>query len=427
MSNVVDAHPSPTAIAHIADPTDRESRGLPPLPSRWEGGFAALTLTGYLAPVLGQVVAVLAYQLLPLAAGSSPATPAVPVAALGIAAGVTIIVWALEFLLLAPMMASPTALPRFYRELMARYQHVRDRWEVLGSSAQPVERKEAETQLDWERRALIGEDSRAGLPWASADGYVSVLRSVHRVEEALILIEPCERVLSDAEYDQLSLTHSTLDTRDDLLTDIKAATDDLSAAAAQADQSRERQARDKLRVVRYAIDTFRDDARDGVIRARNQLLQLMFVVSALTFLLFGLAEVFGVPAVCLISVAALYLVGAMVGCFNRLRIGAQQTSAEEDFGLYQARLMATLLMSGLAAIGGVFLVAALPVLTPIAGVTPQVPALSKIFDLSSNTTSLLYAAVFGLVPETVTKLLTGTADKLQTDLLASRPANSKTS
>ncbi len=427
MSNVVDAHPGPTAIAHIADPTDRESRDLPPLPARWEGGFAALTLTGYLAPVLGQVVAVLAYQLLPLEAGSSPATPQAPVAALGIAAGVTIIVWALEFLLLAPMMRSPTALPRFYRELMARYQHVRDRWEVLGPSAQPVEAKEAKTQLEWQRRALIGEDSRAGLPWASADGYVSVLRSVHRVEEALILIEPRERVLSDAEYDQLSLTHSTLDTRDDLLTDIKAATDDLSAAATQGDQSRERQARDNLRVVRYAIDTFRDDARDGVIRARNQLLQLMFVVSALTFLLFGLAEVFGVPAVCLISVAALYLVGAMVGCFNRLRIGAQQTSAEEDFGLYQARLMATLLMSGLAAIGGVFLVAALPVLTPIAGVTPQVPALSKIFDLSSNTTSLLYAAVFGLVPETVTKLLTGTADKLQTDLLASRPANSKTS
>jgi hypothetical protein len=427
MSNVVGANPSPAALAPPAHSRDRESQDLPPLPGRWEGNFAALALTGYLAPVLGQVVAVLAYQVLPSQAGSSPAVPQVPVAALGIAAGVTIFVWLLEFLLVAPMMASPTALPRFYQELISRYQHVRDRWEILKSKADPAESKEAATQLDWGHRALTGADSRPALSWAMADGYVNVLRSVHSVEEALILVESPERVLSDAEYDVLSLTNSTIDTRGDLVEDIKAATADLAAAIQKADQAGDRQAREKLRTVRYAIHAFRDDAREGVIRARNQLLQLMFVVSALTFLLFGLAEIFGVPALCLITVAALYLVGAMVGCFNRLRIGAQQPSAEEDFGLYQARLMATLLMSGLAAVGGVYLMAALPALVPIEGVARTVPGLSTVFDLSSNTTSLLYAAVFGLVPENVTKLLAGTADKLQTDLLASRPANAKPS
>ena len=177
------------------------------------------------------------------------------------------------------------------------------------------------------------------------------------------------------------------------------------------------------RAVRNAINVFRDDARNGVIRARNQLLLVMLVVSTMTFVLLGVGEVIGVPTVYVMSVAALYLVGAIVRCFNRLRIEAKRSSAAEDFGLFQARLLATLLMSGLAAIGGVYLVAALPSLLPLEGVTRAVPALSTIFDLTSNEAGVLYAAIFGLAPETLTNLLLQGADKLQGDLLASRPAN----
>jgi hypothetical protein len=178
-----------------------------------------------------------------------------------------------------------------------------------------------------------------------------------------------------------------------------------------------------LRSVRNAINVFRDDARNGVIRARNQLLVVMLVVSLATLALVGLAESIGVPTVYLTSAAALYLVGAIVGCFNRLRIEAKRSSAGEDFGLFQSRLLATLLMSGLAAIGGVYLVAALPSLIAVRDAALPVPRLSTIFDLTSNEASLLYAAIFGFAPETLTNLLLKGADKLQTDLLSSRPAS----
>jgi len=431
MSTDIGSNPSPVANSNPTAAGDRASRGLPPLARWWEGGFSALVLTGSLAPVLGQVVAVLAYPLLPTRAGSSPAVPQSLPAALIIALAVTIIVWALEFFLMAPMMSSPKAQPRFYTELIYRYQQVCDRWTHVGLKKVPVE---VQTQLDWAHRALIGEDSGPSLRWALAYGYVSVLRAIHFAEEALILVELPERVLSDALYDELALGGSTIATRDALAKQIESARSGVATLAPVGDhQAREkiqetnREAREKLRVVRYAIDAFRDDARDGVVRARNQLLLAMFVVSALTFLLLGLAEASGVSVVALTTVAALYLVGAVVGCFNRLRIEAKQSSAEEDFGLFQARLLAMVLMSGLAAIGGVYLVAALPALVPIQGATRPVPELATIFDLSSNSSCLLYAAIFGLVPENLTKLLFGTADKLQADLLTSGPANSTAS
>ena len=387
-----------------------------------------MVLTGSLAPVLGQVVAVLVCPLLPARAGSLPDVPQVPAAALIVAVVVTIIVWVLEFFLMAPMMSSPKAQPRFYTELFYRYQRVRDRWDQLPPDEVPLD---VQTQLDWARRALVGEDRGPSFRWALAYGYVSVLRAVHFAEEALILVERPERVLSDAVYDELSVGGSTIATRDALGRQIEDARSGIAGADAPegGPQSREkdRLAREKLRMVRSAIDGFRDDARDGVIRARNQLLIVMFVVSGLTFLLLGLAEASGVPVVCLTTVAALYLVGAVVGCFNRLRIEAKQSTAEEDFGLFQARLLAMILMSGLAAIGGVYLVAALPSLVTIQGVARPVPGLSTIFDLSSNNTILLYAAIFGLVPENLTKLLLGAADKLQSDLLTSGPAKSTAS
>jgi hypothetical protein len=446
MSDVGSAVHSQAENAASVPSGDRQSSQLPPLPRWWEGGVAALYLYGYLALLCGQVVAVLVYPLLPSRAGSSPAIPQEPAAALVIAVVVTIVVWALEFLVLRAMTSAPKAQPRFYTELIFRYQQVRDRWAERGTAHPPIALPvEVKTQLEWATRALTGEDKGPGLRWAMAYGYVSVLRAVHFAEEALILVERHDRVLSDTVLDELSLKSSTIQARNELVKEIEAGRTALRSNAAEAPHPQAPappppthasgssaaplsmgEGLERLRLVRYAIDNFRDDLRDGVIRARNRLILVTFVVSTLTFLLLGLAEVVGVPSVCLTSVAALYLVGAIVGCFNRLRIEAKQSSAGEDFGFYQMRLMAVPLMSGLAAVGGVYLVAALPALLPVQGEPHAVPALWAIFDLSSNGASLLYAAVFGLVPETLTKWLLGAADKLQSDLLASRPINTET-
>ena len=55
-----------------------------------------------------------------------------------------------------------------------------------------------------------------------------------------------------------------------------------------------------------------------------------------------------------------YLVGALTGLINRLRIESGRSSAVEDYGLFLSRLIAVPVLSGLTAIGGVYLVSKTP-------------------------------------------------------------------
>jgi hypothetical protein len=239
-----------------------------------------------------------------------------------------------------------------------------------------------------------------------------------------------EDLLADIEHDELALSRSTIDNRDILLGSLAAARNALQGVAAAPgranprDRATEAEARSKCANVRRAIEQFRDDAREGLVRNRSQMQSWVIVLGWFTFFMFGLGVLAGAPPIYLMTAAALYLVGVGAALTGRLRIGARQSSLSEDFGLGQVRLLATLLMSGLAAVGGVYLVAALPSLMPAQG-TPAnpVPALSTIFDLRTNPAALLYAAIFGLVPETLTNHLLQGADKLQSDLASSRPAS----
>jgi hypothetical protein len=64
-------------------------------------------------------------------------------------------------------------------------------------------------------------------------------------------------------------------------------------------------------------------------------------------------------------------------------------------------------------------------LLPAQGSTiSPVPSLTTIFDLRQNTAALLYATLFGLVPQTLTDLILRGTDQLRDDLASSRPANS---
>ena len=124
------------------------------------------------------------------------------------------------------------------------------------------------------------------------------------------------------------------------------------------------------------------------------------------------------------TAAILYLVGAIVGLFNRLRIEAGQSSAVEDFGLSQARLVVTPLVSGLAAVAGVYLIAALPVLLPNGSEPPATaPVLSEVFDLATNSMALIYAAIFGLAPSTLTSRLSMASARLEKDLQSTEAAS----
>jgi hypothetical protein len=186
----------------------------------------------------------------------------------------------------------------------------------------------------------------------------------------------------------------------------------------------ENQAREALREVRHALNEFRDDRHDGLIRARNRLVWTMLAVGVTTYLLLSLALVAGVPVKYIQSVAVLYLIGAIVGLFNRLRIEAGQSSAVEDFGLSQARLVVTPLVSGLAAVAGVYLIAALPALLPT-GATPaaEPPDLSVVYDLAANSMAIVYAAIFGLAPSSLTSRLAMASARLEKDLQSTEAAS----
>jgi len=395
--------------------------------------MAALRLTAPFAPLCATVISVIAYLLMSLPIDSSPKVPDTPLAALGIGVAATLVLWVLAVLLGITMTSAPSAQPRLYLELAHRYKNVRDRLaQLTPGSAQPS--VEARNSLLYSNRVLIGEENGPALRWALAYGYVSVLRALHRAEQEIIIFEPREDLLGDIQYDELSLSRSTIDNRDILLGSLASARNGLASTgggkalpglSASKNRAIEAEARLKAATVRRAIDQFRDDCRDGIVRSRNQLLSWLLVLGWLTFAMFGLGVLTGAKPIYIMSAAALYMVGVGACLAGRLRIGERHTNSSEDFGLGQIRLLATLLMSGLAAVGGVYLVAALPQLLPAQGSTiSPVPSLTTIFDLRQNTAALLYATLFGLVPQTLTDLILRGTDQLRDDLASSRPANS---
>jgi hypothetical protein len=191
------------------------------------------------------------------------------------------------------------------------------------------------------------------------------------------------------------------------------------------------EAREALREVRFAINDYRDDIMDSFALGRNKLIWTFLGVALTTYALVGLGLLFGIPKTALVSVSVLYLVASLVGLFNRLRLESSRSSTVEDYGLYLARLVTGALLSGLAGVAGVYLIAQAPAflgpLTETASTTTTttVPAarnLAEVYDLTSNQLALLVAAVFGLAPGALTSRLQQQVDRLERDLQRSEPA-----
>ncbi len=73
------------------------------------------------------------------------------------------------------------------------------------------------TQLTYVHDELEGDGNGPSIRWALATGYLSVLSSLHRAEEALIVVEPTDAVVGDALHDALSLEDFAIDNSDRLL------------------------------------------------------------------------------------------------------------------------------------------------------------------------------------------------------------------
>jgi hypothetical protein len=278
---------------------------------------------------------------------------------------------------------------------------------------------------------MFAEPTPVGLPWLLATGYIDAWRRLHAMEEALVCLEPVPFVVRDALADEMRLDGSSIPQNAALLKRLRTAVTTLSPSAArylmdavaaepaQADAvaTQRNEARAALAQVKAAIDEFRDDRREALVRARNRLFATVIFagITGCTFLYVAILA--GAPKNAILAATAFYLVGGVVGLVKQLQTAATgATAAQDDYGLGVVRLIQTPLLAGLAAIGGVVLVK----LTQ----GTNTFTLNDTFDLETNPYGLVAAAFFGLTPALLLSSLQQRVDQYRADLSKSTAAGS---
>ncbi len=216
----------------------------------------------------------------------------------------------------------------------------------------------------------------SGARWVLAEGYITIWKRLHRAEEALIDAEPRTDVVADALYDEWRLQGSTVEHGDVLMNQLRLARQYLQSlsmpqarpagappveAAPEAPAvlghpvASESDARAVVRSVRRTLNEFRDERWNGIVRARNLLMGTMLLTQLFAFALLALAVLQRAPGSAVGAAIVFFLVGAVVGLFNRLSRQATTETTVDDYSLTGVRVLVTPVFSGLAAIGGVVL------------------------------------------------------------------------
>jgi hypothetical protein len=386
--------------------------------------------------------------------------------------------------------AAPHAHPRSFAEIRQRVDSLAAQLNVLEGEMTPqtpVSQRLAFEEAVIHARALEADLARSGPQWVIGTGYVDALTRLHRAEETLMAVQPAPDVLAGALFDELRIAGSTMGDREHLLGKLRTAVQALRpsavaylseypsertrragnaqpvrppAAANQPDgaagdalpvpisnataTAAEVEARIVLREVRQALNDFRDESRAQLIRSRCRLLGTMTMTGVITYILLAFAvSLDGSHAIALdnpiAAAAAIYLVGGVVGLFNRLHVESGDDAAGEDYGLSKTRLLLTPMLSGLAAVGGVLITGMLSGIVDINAFTPireiQAPLasgaiaagaggqtphaalnLGDIFNLQTYPFALVLAAVFGLTPKTFLNRLQRASEQSHLDL-----------
>lgn len=350
--------------------------------------------------------------------------------------------WVYSAPMLRWMAQAETAQPRSFGELVMRTRRARTLLSNLAVPHDQRHRSEQANSLVEILEAELGFTGRpgAGFRYAHATGYMNLWRTIHRVEELQIALQPRSEAIAAAMYDAFRFEGLPNDERfinkifkalsvfgpaawpavctdnppsqatvGSCLTPGSAATEGTSTAIASvgdqapdpvaiASPTAEDTAIAVLADVRRAFNVYQDDTWERLIRQRNRLLRTVLITSTVGLLLVGVAVQFRVGSELLGAASAFYLVGALIGLFALLRAENSAGPAVDDFGLFEARLLATPLLSGLASIAGVVLVAFGPSLLG-AGTPATPPKMAEVFSLTENMRGLLAAAIFGLTPE----------------------------
>ncbi len=304
----------------------------------------------------------------------------------------------------------------------------------------------------------------AGLQWYSGSGYTSAWRVLHHAEEVMIEVTDDSTVVREAKNDFRSLQGSKVSGKDKLLNDVIHAVSVLKPEASiyfedcppdknsntrnqstqQGDESSVSDlapgtsnknltnvevqcetAKLTLREVRRALNEFRDDRWEGLMRQRNRLFKTIAVTGIVTYVLLcviilafdvnNIKSAFGANNIksAIGAATIIYMVGAIAGLFVRFYAESRSDKSIDDFGLSTTRLVAIPLLSGLAGIGGVLIS---EILASLASNTE----ISNLFILQPR--ALLIAAVFGATPNLFIKSLQNQAHEYEADLQSSKAA-----
>lgn len=307
-------------------------------------------------------------------------------------------------------------------------------------------RGQALARVEHEIKEIEGGLGGQGMPWVTGLGYIELWHRVHRAEEALITVEPYPEALAGAMRDESRLTNATIANKDDLLERLRCAVavlDDsaetcerltylrqdpsrpagqecsLAAPATRTKSENRAKALNILSVVRYEINYFRDTVWEGIVNARNQLVQTSVLLGFAAYTLLALAIFSDAPHNTVTWVFGYFLIGAVTGLFARAQAEWTAETAVDDFGLATARLLQVPWLSGLAAVGGVLLTS---VIDGSFAENQSVHELVAIFD--SRPILFIIAAVFGLTPDLLIRRLQQQVDKYKDDLQSTQSSQS---
>jgi hypothetical protein len=349
--------------------------------------------------------------------------------------------WMVLALVATQFVTIDRAYPAVYRQIYSRFQLLQEQLDTVKPllkervKEDPIAYALAEAQKyrDLLQAVLVdGNTATYCSPrdWIGALGYIRLWEQLHRIEEALILLAPLETALSDAWHDKLRLEGSTIGNRQELLDCLQESRERLSKKVPLEDfvnqstpmEKYDSVIREKLRYVRRSINEFRDERWFGLVQARNRLFKTVALTGGVCFALTAVAVMATAQdqETNLTAAVAFFLVGAIVGLFNQLRLDAGAEAATEDYGLTTARLFHTPLFSGLAALGGVLVI---PMLSFLVNGTPppEINTLGHIFTLTPS--GLVLAVLFGLSPTALLSRLQQEAERYKTDLRRSESSS----
>ena len=282
-----------------------------------------------------------------------------------------------------------------------------------------------------------------GLQWVMSIGYTSVWNRIYNAKEAMICLLPPPVVVDDAKYDESRLQGSDIPDHDSLLTLLESAIATLSppplpqiqpsptqSLQQLLPQETEMQARTNIRKVSYVIHKFNSERWEGLLRSRNQLMGTALITGVFTYVLLAIAILAGVTADKIRQVIVFYFLGALIGLFGRLYTESNQTnSAVDDYGLTMARIIVTPLLSGVAALVGVFLISIVSIglITPATASHGQnLPGIGSIYDFTMYPQNLVFAAIFGFLPNLVINVLQQKSEDVKSEIKSSSAADTGT-